>query len=170
LDVGEKKVELKNSAPLTLVRLLASAFRTITVPPGVPSLRHSAVPAPSLAVKKTAPPPSTNGPGEESAAVLKVSLMSLTRKACVSDFPCSPRTPETVVRSVRTSATTTVQAFEELRIAGFPGTIVIRPAFLSRARSVWLTGGTDVSSRILCDGGPCIHRVIHGGAEAEYLY
>src|SRR5439155_26650822 len=96
VEKGEKP-EAKKSVPLTLVRSWAPRALTITVPAAVPSVRHSPALVPSLAVKKTVPPASTNGPGDEPAAVLKESSMSLTRKAWVSGRPCWARATETVV-------------------------------------------------------------------------
>src|SRR5439155_1092125 len=80
VEKGEKP-EAKKSVPLTLVRSWAPRALTITVPAAVPSVRHSPALVPSLAVTKTVPPASTNGPGDEPAAELKESSMSLTRKA-----------------------------------------------------------------------------------------
>src|SRR5437867_9774823 len=119
VEKGEKP-EAKKSVPLTLVRSWAPRALTITVPAAVPSVRHSPALVPSLAVKKTVPPASTNGPGDEPAAVLNESSMSLTRKACVFGQPCWPAATETVATSAKTSAKTRDHDFEEIGIAGSP--------------------------------------------------
>src|SRR6266540_2594921 len=94
--------ELGDADPLTSV-----------VPAGVPSV-------PYVALKRRAPRTSTNRAGEDAAAVSKAALMSLTRKACVSGPPCWRRATGTIVRSEHISATTTVQAFTYVHIAGPP--------------------------------------------------
>jgi hypothetical protein len=118
-EKGENRAP-KKSVPLTLVRSWASMALTIAVPAGVPSVRHSPVLTPSWAVKNTVPPASTKGPGDDSAVVLKVSSMSLTRNACVSALPPWAVTTETDVASTSMTATPTVHAFTKVRIAVFP--------------------------------------------------